>query len=201
MSRYDACVRPCTRAVRAFSERRSFGTAEDVQVVMTTAPNDGTHLTRKALREGAVVVVAVGGDGSLAEVVEGFFEEGGSHAAVSKSAMLAFVPNGTGGDFRKTLGWSTKYEDAIEKLLMGTAEKVDVGYVRMGEGTPEESGRHFMNISSCGSSALIAQIANSSPNLLGSTFTFYTASVRGLLQYQVRSASSSHVMLAGNVLH
>jgi len=167
---------------------------------MTTAPNDGTHLTRKALREGAVVVVAVGGDGSLAEVVEGFFEEGESHATVSTSAMLAFVPNGTGGDFRKTLGWSTKYEDAIEKLLMGTAEKVDVGYVRMGEGTPGESGRHFMNISSCGSSALIAQIANTTPNLLGSTFTFYTASVRGLLQYQVRGASRQNAMLMGDII-
>lgn len=169
------------------------GVTEDVKVVMTTAPNDGTHLTRKALREGASVIVAVGGDGSLAEVVEGFFEPGESHAKISQTAMLAFVPNGTGGDFRKTLGWSTKYEDAIEILLKGTTRKVDVGYVRMDVGTPSEAGRHFINISSCGSSALIAQIANSSPNLLGSAFTFYSASVRGLLQYQVRSSKGSMI--------
>ena len=161
--------------------------ADDVKAVMTTAPNDGTRLTRQALREGASVVVAVGGDGSLAEVVEGFFEPGESHAKVSETAVLAFVPNGTGGDFRKTLGWSKKYEDALENLLKGTTKKVDVGYVRMDQETPTEAGRHFINISSCGSSALIAQIANSSPNILGSTFTFYSASVRGLLQYQVRS--------------
>jgi len=45
------------------------------------------------------IVVAVGGDGSLAEVVEGFFEPA-SHNKVSETGMLAYVPNGTGGDFR-----------------------------------------------------------------------------------------------------
>ena len=86
----------------------------------------------------------------------------------------------------KSLGWTAKYEDAIEHLLKGSARTVDVGHVQMGEGTAQSVGRHFINISSCGSSAVIAQIANSSPNIFGSTITFYQASVRGLLQYQPR---------------
>ena len=177
--------------LKAFKDKalsKGWSHADDVRTVMTTRPNEGTELSRKSLREGARVIVAVGGDGSLAEVVEGFFEPG-SHAKVSQTGMLAYVPNGTGGDFRKSLEWTDKYEDAIEKILMGNTRKVDVGHVLMCQGMPSEIGRHFLNISSCGSSALIAQIANSTPNLLGPTFTFYQASLRGLLQYQPRNLS------------
>ena len=87
---------------------KGWSDVEQVVALMTTRQNEATELTRKSLREGAAVVVAVGGDGSLAEVVEGFFEPG-SHSKISESGMLAYVPNGTGGDFRKSLGWSDKY--------------------------------------------------------------------------------------------
>lgn len=73
---------------------------DDVATLMTTKPCEATELTRKSLRTATTtVVVAVGGDGSLAEVVEGFFEPG-SHYKVSQLASLAYLPNGTGGDFR-----------------------------------------------------------------------------------------------------
>ena len=58
----------------------------------------------------------------------------------------------------KSLEWSNTYEEAINNLLKGTTRQVDVGHVLMGHGTPNEVGRHFINISSCGSSALIAQV-------------------------------------------
>ena len=72
---------------------------DEVAALMTTRQGEATELTRTALREGAATVVAVGGDGSLAEVVEGFFEPD-SHDKVSQTANLAFLPHGTGGDFR-----------------------------------------------------------------------------------------------------
>lgn len=47
---------------------------------------------------------------------------------------------------------------------------------------------YFINVSSVGSSALIAKIANESPKFLGSFITFYQASVRGLVSYKPRNA-------------
>ena len=81
---------------------KGWSDVDDVATLMTTKPCEATELTRKSLRTATTtVVVAVGGDGSLAEVVEGFFEPG-SHYKVSQSASLAYLPNGTGGDFRCT---------------------------------------------------------------------------------------------------
>ena len=174
---------------KAAASAKGWRDIDRVQAVLTSAPSEATDLTRKALREGATVVVAVGGDGTLSEVVEGFFEPG-SHSTVSPTGVLAFVPSGTGGDFRKSLQWSTSFPEICEHLLGGSVRKVDVGHVvssGLSDRTRGTSGRHFINIASCGSSALIAQIANSSPNLLGSAITFYQASVRGLLQYQPRT--------------
>ena len=43
---------------------------------MTAGPGDATRLTREALRGGAERIVAIGGDGTINEVVNGFFEDG-----------------------------------------------------------------------------------------------------------------------------
>src|SRR5438874_2665272 len=68
---------------------------------ITTAPGDATRLAREALRAGAERVVAFGGDGTINEVVNGFFDETGT--AISPDASFALLPYGTGGDFRRTL--------------------------------------------------------------------------------------------------
>ena len=125
--------------------------------ILLSSSMPATELTRKALEAGAICVVAVGGDGSLSEVVEGFFAAG-SHEKVSETAMLAYLPSGTGGDFRKSLQWTSKYEDAVAAVLRGQTRKVDIGHVLLGVGTACQRGRHFLNIASCGSSALIAQV-------------------------------------------
>ena len=53
------------------------------------------------LREGHHEIVAVGGDGTINEAVNGFFDANGP---VSPDAVFGFVTSGTGGDFRKTFG-------------------------------------------------------------------------------------------------
>src|SRR5580765_7108088 len=70
--------------------------------VETKGPGDATNLAREALRGGADRVVAMGGDGTINEVVNGFFDEQG--VAIKPSASFALIPYGTGGDFRRTMG-------------------------------------------------------------------------------------------------
>ena len=68
----------------------------------TKGPGDGTTLARDALKAGAELVVALGGDGTINEVVNGFFD--GDTAAGGSFGVL---PSGSGGDFVKTLGTAT----------------------------------------------------------------------------------------------
>ena len=62
----------------------------------------GDPLTREALQGGADLVVAVGGDGTINEVVNGFFD--GDERRSRPAAAFGVLPAGTGGDFIKTLG-------------------------------------------------------------------------------------------------
>jgi diacylglycerol kinase (ATP) len=71
----------------------------------TTGPGDATVRTREALRAGVKTIGVVGGDGTLSEAAEGFFEfEDQLEAApspINPSAALAIIPAGTGDDFAR----------------------------------------------------------------------------------------------------
>ena len=69
----------------------------------TRRPGEATALSRAALRKGFEMVVSVGGDGTLNEVVSGFFD---GAAPVAPEAVLGVVALGTGCDFGRTLAQS-----------------------------------------------------------------------------------------------
>jgi diacylglycerol kinase (ATP) len=77
----------------------------DYAVCETTSPGDATNQTRKALKSGIENVVVVGGDGTLSETAEGFFEFKDDldflPAAINPRATLAILPAGTGDDFAR----------------------------------------------------------------------------------------------------
>jgi diacylglycerol kinase (ATP) len=73
----------------------------------TTAPGDATTKTRAALKTGVDTVVVVGGDGTLSETAEGFFQFNDdlnvTPTPVNPGAALALIPAGTGNDFARGL--------------------------------------------------------------------------------------------------
>ncbi|HEV2883231.1 MAG TPA: diacylglycerol kinase family protein [Pyrinomonadaceae bacterium] len=94
----------------------------EVDLHPTSHPGDATLKTRTALRAGVTTVVAVGGDGTLSEAAEGFFEFD-KHvdqipAPINSSAALAVLPAGTGDDFaRGLLGRREKLQTWIDILV------------------------------------------------------------------------------------
>jgi diacylglycerol kinase family enzyme len=114
----------------------------EYQVHETNAPGDATEQTRSALRNGVDSIVVVGGDGTLSEVAEGFFELNDDldvlPTAVNPEATLAIIPAGTGNDFARGLhGKRTPLEECIDAVIAhsrgtGTAgaRAIDVFYGR-----------------------------------------------------------------------
>lgn len=125
-----------------------------VELVFTTAPLDATRRTRQALRDGFARIVALGGDGTVNEVLNGFFEQGQN---VNPHAELGIVEFGTGGDLRKTLGIPGNPEAAVARIVSGTARRIDVGRARCTgrDGRPAE--RLFANVASFGLSANVVR--------------------------------------------
>src|SRR2546428_10943453 len=65
----------------------------------TSAPLDAIRLTREAIDSGAKTVLAIGGDGTVNEVINGFLQAGGADPA-----PIALPPGGGGTGFARALG-------------------------------------------------------------------------------------------------
>jgi YegS/Rv2252/BmrU family lipid kinase len=147
---------------------------------LTQWPGDATEITRRALRDGCTRVVSVGGDGTLNEVVNGFFDAEGR--SINPDAALAIVPSGTGGDFRKSLEVNTDAAAAIARLRSGGTRQVDVGRVDFADG----SHRFFVNIADCGIGGEVVARVNRSKRKAGGlrgTIVFLWTSLAVLMTY------------------
>ena len=158
----------------------------NMAVVMTQRRGEATALVREALLEGCSEIVAVGGDGTINEAVNGFFVESGP---MSPDAVFAFVTSGTGGDFRKTFGIAPGHGAAIARLKNAKTRLVDVGRVSCLSRKGEPVVRYFINIASFGMSGLIVDSVNRAriAKLFGGKFAFAFHSLFGLLRYRDRA--------------
>jgi diacylglycerol kinase (ATP) len=170
------------RTARRWPEIARRATARGLQadVRLTEAPGHATTITREALAEGARTVVAVGGDGTISEVVNGFFD---ADRAVAPEAELAVICRGSGCDFIRTYGIGKRTEQAIDVAIAGRVRTIDVGCVRFTglDGRPVE--RVFANIASAGLTGVAAAAANRSGKRLGATAAFAWAAVSTFVTY------------------
>ena len=153
---------------------------------ITQRRGDATALVRQALREGHHEIIAVGGDGTINEAVNGFFNANGP---IAPDAVFGFVTSGTGGDFRKTFGIAPGYEAAIARLKTAQIKPVDVGRVNCLSNKGEPTHRYFINIASFGMSGVIVDKVNRAriAKLFGGSFAFAFHSAVGMLGYKNRT--------------
>lgn len=112
----------------------------DYRVHHTESAGDATFQTRTALKSGVQLIVVVGGDGTLSEAAEGFFEFSDNvevlPKTINREATLAVLPAGTGDDFARGLRRKrAPLQDWIGTLLSflrgeTTARQIDVLYGR-----------------------------------------------------------------------
>jgi YegS/Rv2252/BmrU family lipid kinase len=110
------------------------------------------------------LLVVVGGDGTVNEVVNG---------VVGKDVELAVVPAGTGQVIGRTYGLPEKQDEALRVALSGHTRAVDLGRATWAGGE-----HYFVNVGSVGMSGAVAQRANGMSKALGGRVTFYYALVR-----------------------
>ncbi|TMF39188.1 MAG: diacylglycerol kinase family lipid kinase [Chloroflexi bacterium] len=150
------------------------------EVAMTTRPLEATEIAQRAVRESRPVIVAVGGDGTLNEVVNGFFNNG---APIPTTSRLAMVPLGTGGDFRRTLRIPTDTKQAVEILRSGMVRKLDAGCVTYQTADGSTAVRHFINIADAGLGGDVVFIVGNGTKRFGSA-TYTVAGLRALLSFK-----------------
>lgn len=150
------------------------------EAALTTRPLEATEIAQRAVRESRPVVVAVGGDGTLNEVVNGFFHNG---APLPTTSRLAMLPLGTGGDFRRTLRIPLDPKEAIQVIKAGTPRRLDAGCVTYTAEDGSTAVRHFINIADAGLGGEVAHRVNVGSKRLGSA-AFTIASALALLGWK-----------------
>lgn len=107
------------------------------QIIYTEETGHGKYLAQEAVREDFTTVVAVGGDGTVNEVINGLAYE---------DIKFAIIPAGTGNDSVKSLKTPLRLQENIDKILEGKTEKIDLGII---------NGSYFINIASVGFDAYV----------------------------------------------
>jgi diacylglycerol kinase family enzyme len=121
---------------------------------VTTAPTQAAHMVRDALRDGHMEIIAVGGDGTINEALNGFFDRG---MAVAPDAVFSFVHNGHDSTLCRRLGVLPGWRAGIAHLAHARIHKRDLGRVAClsADGVPVT--RYFLGAASLGLSASVAR--------------------------------------------
>lgn len=150
----------------------------------TTRAGEATEVTREALINGATRIIAVGGDGTLNEVVNGYLDHEGR--AINKRAAIGLLPSGTGSDFRRSLGLTG--EDSIRMLLGYETRLIDVARAEFRSHSGAHAHRFFINVASFGLggdvSAAVNRWRNSLPRWIGGRMRFSAAAIAALGRYR-----------------
>jgi diacylglycerol kinase (ATP) len=157
-------------------ERRAAELGLGGESFVSDAPGRAVELTRRALDDGAELLVVVGGDGTVNEAVNGILSAGAD-------CELAVVPCGTGDDLARTFGIPTNAEEALAVAAGGRARRVDAGraHVASGDG---ESECYFANFAGAGISGGIAQRGAVTSRRLGARAAYFWATVAVFARWQ-----------------
>lgn len=167
---FDDLRGPVERALGAFD------------TIFTERGRHAVDIARLAAQEGVPLVVAVGGDGTIHEVVNGLME---AREAGANQTRLGVIGQGTGGDLRRTLGMEHRLDRYCEAIAGGKVKKLDIGRFTYETNDGKPASAYFVNILSVGLGGLVDRIVAEASRGLGGGFAYYSASVRGLLQSEL----------------
>jgi len=113
----------------------------------TEKPLQAIDLAREAIKGGSELIIGVGGDGTMNEIANGFFE---GRKIINPATTLGVVPAGTGCDLNKSLNIPSGLKDALKVIIQAPSSLIDVGRVTFKDHAGGDSARFFLNVADFG---------------------------------------------------
>ncbi len=151
-----------------------------VDYAFTTCPGDATELTRRALRKFSQIL-SVGGDGTLNEVVNGFFE---NQTLINSDASLGILSHGTGGDFLRSLNQKRDLNSFLDVLHREQIVSIDCGQVQYIDFHGNLQNRYFLNVADVGLGGETVARVNRHSKFFGGKLSFLLGSLVSILSYR-----------------
>ncbi|MEZ4311280.1 MAG: diacylglycerol kinase family lipid kinase [Polyangiaceae bacterium] len=149
------------------------------EVAFTERPRHAVDLARDAAADGRDTVIAVGGDGSIHEVTCGLMAAREANGG-ELPTKLGILGQGTGGDFRRTLGIDHRLDRYLQVIAAGKTREVDVGRFTYQAHDGTDKSAYFINILSVGMGGLVDQYVADIGRTVGGTAAYLVASLRGI---------------------
>ncbi len=132
----------------------------------TVYPTHAITLAKQAAEEGYDIVVAMGGDGTAHEVINGLMQ-----VPKEKRPVLGVIPLGSGNDFSANIGNTDNPDEAVKAILGGYTKKLDIASIE------DENGRkeYWDNTANIGFGGSVTIYSHTLPLLRG--FLMYLAAV------------------------
>jgi len=150
---------------------------------LTEAPGHAIELAKSAAKKGYELVVSVGGDGTIHEIVNGLYDAGSMG-----DVMLGIISTGAGNDYIRTIGIPRHHEEACRCLMKPRKLVVDLGvveYVSNGQITK----RLFVNFAGLGFDAEVVKATTQRFKALGSLPSYLIGLLTTFLSYENREVS------------
>ncbi len=149
-----------------FIEETSKEQGHRATVYVTNKPGDGISKAIEAISEGCNTVIAVGGDGTVNEVVNGVGD---------KDITVGVIPAGSGNDFARTLGMPLDLAEAMHCILQGKRKSIDIGTV---------NGERFVNVASVGFDARVVMETNGIKHRIKGPLAYVIGVFKALATYK-----------------
>jgi len=151
------------------------------EAVFTERRGHAIELAREAVESGWRHILAVGGDGTNNETINGILQQ---KAVPASEVCFALLPVGTGNDWVRTLGIPKKIPEWLEMFQNGNTSLQDVGIVEFSrEGIPEQ--RYFVNVAGMSFDAYVAKFMDENRNRFSGRFTYLLSLVKCLAKYKL----------------
>jgi len=150
---------------------------------LTEAPGHATELAKSAAEKGYELVVSVGGDGTINEIVNGLYAAGNI-----ADVMLGIIGTGTGGDYIRTIGIPRAYQEACQCFINPGKLTVDVGVVEYVRDCRAVK-RLFVNFAGLGFDAEIVKATTQKFKALNGTASYLMGLLTTLLFYKNKKVS------------
>jgi len=145
----------------------------NLQVYRTQMVGDGILLAKKALNQDCQILVAMGGDGTVSEVVNGI---------VGSKAILGVIPCGTTNVFAAEMGIPFNSFKACEVILRGSTRKIDIG--KAYPSGRRGNNRHFVLMAGVGFDAQIVQEVDPEVKRMLKDLAYILTGIKTLFTYK-----------------
>ena len=129
------------------------------QMIQTEASGHAISIVQEKIQKGFRQFMAIGGDGTLHECVNGIFKQ---NEVPPHEIMLGIIPIGTGNDWIRTKSYPKSIAKIVQAMLMHKSEMIDIGVCHFDESDNGKK-RYFINVLGLAYDAFVVKYVQEHP--------------------------------------